>query len=97
MASYEGWKNKETWLVDVWYMDHLPEYFTSMEQYHVQPHEVEEAVTCMVEDESVVLCQLPSGLLSDFIETCWREVDWWAITDWLNDKLADCLKDTKEG
>ena len=87
-TTYNGWKNKETWLVNVWYMDHMPEYFADVEQYHVEPNELQEAVEYIAE-ESEALSRLPAGLLSDFISTCWGEVDWYSLADHLNDTLKE--------
>ena len=84
--EYNGWTNKETWLVNVWYMDHMPEYFAEMEQYHVEPNELEEAVTYICE-ESEALSSLPVGLLSDFIRDSWSVVDWHSLADHLNTNL----------
>jgi hypothetical protein len=88
MADYNGWKNKETWLVNIWWMDYMPDYFTTMDQYHVEPIELEGAVRSVV-DECEALSQLPAGLLSDFISTCWAEVDWRSLAEHLNDTLKD--------
>jgi hypothetical protein len=88
MANYNGWKNKETWLVKIWWMEYMPDYFTTMDQYHVEPIELEEAVQSVVE-ECEALSQLPAGLLSDFINTCWAEVDWRSLANRLNDTLKD--------
>ena len=87
-TTYNGWKNKETWLVNIWYMDSMPDYFEVVEQYHVEPNELEEAVTYIAE-ECEALSQLPAGLLSDFISTCWGKVDWHSLAAHLNDDLKD--------
>ena len=87
-TTYNGWKNKETWLVNIWYMDEMPTYFENVEQYHVEANELEEAVT-YISEECEALSQLPAGLLSDFINTCWGEVDWFSLADHLNDTLKD--------
>ena len=87
-TTYNGWKNKETWLVNIWYMDSMPEYFSEMEQYYVDPKELEEAVTYIAE-ECEALSSLSSGLLADFISTCWGEVDWHSLAEHLNDNLND--------
>ena len=92
MADYNGWKNKETWLVNVWYMDEMPRYFAEMEQYHVEPSELDEAVHYIAE-ECEALSQLPPGLLSDFISTCWAEVDWHELSEALNKDLAEMAVD----
>lgn len=87
-TTYNGWKNKETWLVNIWYMDSMPDYYAEMDQHHVEPYELEEAVTYIAE-ECEALSSLPAGLLSDFISTCWGEVDWHSLADHLNDILKD--------
>ena len=64
MSTYNGWTNKETWLVNLWYMSEMPEYFVEVDQYHVEPEQLEEAVRFIAE-ECDALSQLPEGLLSD--------------------------------
>jgi hypothetical protein len=90
--AYNGWENRETWLVSLWYMDAMPDYFADMDQYHVEANELEEAVKYIAE-ESEALSQLPAGLLSDFINTCWGEVDWRELADGLNVTLAEMEKE----
>jgi hypothetical protein len=87
-TTYNGWANKETWLVNIWYMDSMPDYFADVEQYHVEPNELEEAVTYVAE-ECEALSSLTAGLLSDFISTCWGKVDWHSLAEHLNDDLKD--------
>lgn len=86
--DYNGWTNKETWLVNVWYMDSMPEYFADADQYEVTAVELEEAVKYIVE-ECEALSQLPAGLLSDFINTCWGEVNWHELAESLNEDLKE--------
>lgn len=86
--SYNGWKNKETWLVNIWYMDSMPEYFAEMEQFEVSADELRDAVQYLSE-ESEALSQLPAGLLSDFIATCWADVNWYELAQHLNQALAE--------
>jgi len=75
-ATYNGWTNKETWLVNLWYGDDLPEYFADDDnREEIDGHELREHVQFIVE-ESEALSQLPAGLLSDFINTCWDDVNW---------------------
>ena len=88
MTQYNGWTNKETWLVNLWYMPEMPQYFADMEQYEVEPSELKDAVTYIVE-ECEALSQLPTGLLSDFIQTCWSEVNWNELAEHLNRDLKD--------
>jgi hypothetical protein len=88
MMSYNGWTNKETWLVNIWYMDSMPEYFADMERFQIVPSELRDAIQ-YISEESEALSQLPAGLLSDFIQTCWSDVDWNELSDHLNEILAD--------
>ena len=73
-TTYNGWKNKETWLVKIWYMDRMRDYYADMDQYHVEPNELEEAVTYIAEE-----CEALSSL----------EVDWRSLADHLNDTLKE--------
>ena len=86
--DYNGWTNKETWLVNVWYMDSMPDYFADCEQFEVDAHELEEAVK-YISEECEALSSLPAGLLSDFINTCWGEVNWHELAESLNKTLED--------
>ena len=88
MSDYNGWTNKETWLVNIWYMDSMPEYFSDMDQFHIEPNELSESVQYIAE-ECEALSQLPAGLLSDFIQTCWAEVNWHELAAHLNETLAE--------
>lgn len=90
-----GWTNKETWLVNVWYMDEMPEYFAEMDQYEVDACELEEAVQYIAE-ECEALSQLPVGLLTDFINTCWGEVNWDELCRHLNAELATMEPEVEE-
>jgi hypothetical protein len=90
MTNYNGWTNKETWLVNIWYMDDMPRYFAEMEQYHVEPSELGETVR-YISEECEALSQLSSGLLSDFISTCWAEVNWEELSERLNEDLKEMV------
>ena len=92
MSDYNGWTNKETWLVNLWYMNDMPYYFTTIDQYHAEPKELEEAVT-LVAEESEALSILPVGLLSDFINTCWNKVNWHQLADHINERLKEMEKE----
>ena len=86
--AYNGWTNKETWLVNVWYLDGMPSYFADSQQYEVDPRELEETIRFIVE-ECEALSQLPSGLLSDFINDAWFEVNWLELSESLNATLSE--------
>lgn len=86
--AYNGWTNKETWLVNVWYLDGMPDYFADSGQYEVDPSDLEESIRFIAE-ESEALSQLPSGLLSDFINDAWSEVNWSELSEHLNATLSE--------
>jgi len=90
--EYLGWNTKQTWLVNIWYMDAMPEYFAEMDQYHVSQDELQETVKYIAE-ESEALSQLGAGLFSDLITDSWNEVDWQTLTDQLNETLKDMQED----
>ena len=82
--TYNGWTNKETWLVNLWYGDSLVD---TIEE-NGEPMDETEAQEWVryVAEECEVLSQPPqNGLLADFLETCWSEVDWHAIAEAAND------------
>jgi hypothetical protein len=88
MSDYNGWTNRETWLVNLWYMDDMPYYFTTIDQYHVEPNELEEAVisTCETLER---ITNLACGLVSDFLSGCWSHVNWHELADALNETLKE--------
>ena len=86
--DYNGWTNKETWLVNIWYMGDMPQYFADMEQFHVDHLELEDSIRYIAE-ECEALSKLPAGLLSDFINTCWAEVNWHELAEHLNQDLKE--------
>ena len=90
--EYLGWNTKQTWLVNIWYMDGMSDYFAEMDQYHVSQDELQETVMNIAE-ECEALSKLAAGLLSDFITDSWYEVDWATLTDRLNETLKEMQED----
>jgi len=86
--EYLGWNTKQTWLVNIWYMEGMAEYFAAMDQYHVSQDELEETVKYRAE-ENEALSRLEGGLFADFITDSWYEVDWETLTDRLNETLKE--------
>jgi len=87
-TTYNGWTNKETWLVNLWYGDALPEYFADDDgpREEIEAHELREHVQYIAE-ECEALSQLPAGLLSDFINMCWSEVDWHELAESITETM----------
>ena len=93
MSDYNGWTNKETWLVNLWYMDDMPHYFATTDQYHVEPNELEECVTNVCEECELLSLELKAGLISDFLSSSWARVNWHELADTLNETLAEMEED----
>ena len=83
-----GWKNRETWLVNIWYMDQMPDYFTDIEQYHVEPYYLRHTIETIAH-ECEAMGRLETGLLLDFISDAFHEVDWDTLAERLNEELAE--------
>lgn len=92
MSTYNGWTNKETWLVNLWYGDALAEMMAE-DGYEMGPSHAEECVRYIAE-ECEVLSQPPkSGLLSDFLETCWAEVNWQEIAESVSESAKELAEE----
>lgn len=93
---FNGWANKETWLVQIWYVADMAAVFLDCERYHVDPSELAEEVEHLAYADAESLLST-AGLLSDFVSNCWAEVDWHELADLLNETLAKMKKETTEG
>lgn len=80
--SYNGWTNRETWLVNLWYGDALADIMLDdPDREAIDYYEAEEWIRYIAE-ESETLSQPPTnGLLADFLEQCWASVDWRQIAE----------------
>jgi len=87
MSKYNGWKNYETWLVNVWFSDTYNEYF--LEQFRdgelLEPV-AWDMVRSYVEgwvDEATPEC----GFVSDLVNGAMREVDWRELASHVEEML----------
>lgn len=86
-STYNGWTNRETWLVNLWYGDDLASILSEDGRTDIDPNEAEEWVRYVAE-ECEMLSQPPkAGLLSDFLESCWSAVDWEEIAEALSEGM----------
>lgn len=87
-TTYNGWTNRETWLVNLWYGDDLASMLAEDERRtDIDSHEAEEWVRYVAE-ECEMLSQPPkAGLLSDFLESCWSAVNWDEIAEALTEGI----------
>ena len=71
--TYNGWKNRETWLVNVYFGDNLAE-----DCIGFSADEIKDYVTSFYYDDE----RSPTeGLLGDFIAGCWTDVDWYELAE----------------
>lgn len=92
MSDYEGWTNKETWLVNMWYLDHMANTYANSGCYYVETDDLACAVTGFCEEVEIEAGS-KSGLIRDFISTSWSQVNWHELADSLNETLAEMEKE----
>lgn len=69
MADYNGWTNKETWLVNLWLGDSLAiDADSSME---ITPEYIEEIVESLIDE-----CVNEYGFVRDLINCALGEINW---------------------
>lgn len=74
--AYNGWNNKETWLVNVWFGDYLTE--LESENVLISEDMLREMVEEMVESLK------PEGFLSDILNCSLGEIDYREIVEAYN-------------
>ena len=92
MSDYNGWTNKETWLVSIWYLDHITEAYADSGCSYVEPDALACDVTGFCEEVEIETGS-KNGLLRDFISTSWSRVNWHELADALNETLAATKED----
>jgi hypothetical protein len=69
-----GWSNKETWLVELWFGDYFAE--LAGEGVELDADHLQSIVEEMLEE------QMPqTGLLADFVNDSLREVNWHELSE----------------
>lgn len=66
MSDYNGWKNKETWLVNLW----LGEHFTALQE------EGEEATPAMIKELVEDCCEQTDGFVTDLLNCALGSIDY---------------------
>jgi len=90
--SYNGWANRETWLVYLWYGHDLADMLSECDarvEAGIDEQEAQEWVREVVEECEVLSQPTKSGLLSDFLEMCWSEVDWPEVAEHLTEDMKE--------
>jgi len=75
--SYNGWENKETWLVNVWLGDDLQAHKDEGEA--LTADYIEAIVDDMVAELEYDNGLLERGLLSDLLNTVLGEINYWEL------------------
>ena len=106
--TYNGWKNKETWVVNLYmngnYGDSVKHYihFETIISDFLSRHgwegneEILDELTGLVEEavtaSLIVLSLLPSGVMNDLLNIPLSEVDWRELT---THRVDDCIEANK--
>lgn len=73
--DYNGWKNKETWLVNLWLGDCFQEYIEA--GIDVTPDFIKNMVESMFNDMHEPSVEW--GLITDLMQCAFNEIDWHEI------------------
>jgi len=88
MSEYNGWTNKETWLVTLWLMPELQGYIADMAGDDTSPSmqniakQIEEYVgTRVFHNLPDKVGEDIGGLTRDILRMCLHDVDWYEIAE----------------
>ena len=62
-TSYNGWTNHETWLVNIWFMDHLYDEMKSIDSQGDRAHYIKDYVEEYMDNSNI-----PDGFINDLID-----------------------------
>jgi len=96
--SYESFKNKETWLLNVWgYIDEIAnEWIETEKPTGAKPMSISadyclESFTWMVEH---TLKKLPNGIIADFVNDSISTIDWREVAESVKDIVREQENDS---
>ena len=72
--SYNGWTNRETWLVNIWFMDNLYEELKGIDSQGDRAHYIKNYV-----EEHVYNSDIPDSFINDLIDI--SQVNWHELAD----------------
>jgi len=91
--SYEGWKNFETWNVNLWLANDQGLYQMALELVQDSGgdlHDLRVSLKDLFEQTFEDQIDIPSGPISDILNAGLREIDWREIAEhWIEDYEAD--------
>ena len=87
MAEYNGWKNYETWLVNIWYGDSYSEYYLAEFREgdllsKVRADEVRHYVESALESDTP-----ENGFVTDLFNDAMSKVDWHRLAEHVEELL----------
>lgn len=85
MNQYNGWTNKETWLVNLHYGDAIAEHIA--ESGYQDQDDIESYVEFIANECEAMSC-MPGSLLADFISDAFSEVNWAELEEVHNNEEA---------
>lgn len=88
MSGYNGWKNYETWLTNLWHGDSLNDYYLEIFREGnltnpVEADDVKDYIESLIFDD--VLPE--SGFIADLVNGAMSEVDWREIASHVEDAI----------
>ena len=88
MSGYNGWKNYETWLTNLWHGDSLNEYYLELFREGnltnpVEADDVKDYIESLIFED--VLPE--SGFIADLVNGAMSEVDWREIASHVEDAI----------
>jgi hypothetical protein len=91
--SYESFKNKETWLLNVWgYIDEIANEWIESDQpngAHVSEISADYCKESFIDMVRDTLKKVPNGIISDFIEDALSTIDWREVAETVKDTVRE--------
>ena len=91
MSGYNGWKNWETWVTNLWHGDSITEYYLEIFREGnltnpVEADDVKEYIESFIFDCGNVP---ENGFVTDLVNGAMGEVDWQEIADHVEEAIKD--------
>lgn len=91
--SYESFKNKETWLLNVWgYLDEIANVWIENDQIHgahvteISAEYCKDSFIMMIDE---TLSKIPNGIVSDFVQDAISIIDWREVAEHVKDTVRE--------
>lgn len=91
--SYQSFKNKETWLLNVWgYIDEIANVWIENDQIHgahvteISSEYCKDSFIMMIDE---TLSKIPNGIVSDFVQDAISIIDWREVAETVKDTVRE--------